>query len=93
MDEVVDIQALTYNQNRKAIMNRTTKMMSLTLDNSIIITTEEKLINTEHAKTPELIGAGMEIIDTTLDRVRKDEEDLDDALKELDHLLHLEKYY
>jgi hypothetical protein len=39
------------------------------------------LINTEHAKTSELIGARMEIIDATLDREKRDEEKLVDALK------------
>jgi hypothetical protein len=51
------------------------------------------LISTEHAKTSELIGVGMAITDATLDRERKDEEELATALKELEHLLHLEKYY
>jgi hypothetical protein len=74
-------------------MKRTTKKRRLTLDHSILITTEEKLISTEHAKTSELIGAGMEITDATLDRERKDEEELATALKELEHLRHLEKYY
>jgi rubrerythrin len=35
----------------------------------------------------------MEITDATLDRVRKDEEELATTLKELEHLRHLEKYY
>jgi hypothetical protein len=51
------------------------------------------LINTEHVKTSELIGAGMEITDTTLDRSKRDEEVLVGALKELEHLFHLAKYY
>jgi hypothetical protein len=74
-------------------MKRTTKKRRLTLDSSILITTEEKLISTEHAKTSELIDAGMAITDATLDRERKDEEELATVLKELDHLRHLEKYY
>jgi hypothetical protein len=35
----------------------------------------------------------MAITDATLDRAMKDEEDLVDAMKELEHLRHLEKYY
>jgi hypothetical protein len=35
----------------------------------------------------------MEITDATLDRERKDEEELATVLKELEHLYHLEKYY
>jgi hypothetical protein len=53
-------------------MKRTTKKMRLTLDSSIIITKEEKLISMEQAKTSELIGAGMEITYATLDRERTD---------------------
>jgi len=74
-------------------MKRTTKKMILTLDRSILITTKEKLINTEHAKTSKLISVGMEITDATLDRVKMDEEELATTLKELEHLFHLVKYY
>jgi hypothetical protein len=35
----------------------------------------------------------MAIIDATLDRERKYEEELAVALKELEHLCHLKKYY
>jgi hypothetical protein len=41
------------------------------------------LINTEHAKTSELIITGMVIKDATLHRQRKDEEELAIVLKEL----------
>lgn len=93
VDEVADIQAIAYDRKRKAIMKRTTKKRRLTLDSSILITKEEKLLNTEHAKTSELIDAGMAITDAKLDRARRDEKELATALKELEHLNHLEKYY
>jgi hypothetical protein len=93
MDEVVNIQAIAYDRKKKDIMKRTTKKRRLTLESSILITTEEKLISMEHAKTSELIGTGMAITEATLDRERKDEEELSTALKELDHLRHLVKYY
>jgi hypothetical protein len=67
--------------------------MRITLDNSILITTKDKLISKEHAKMSKLISAGMEIIDATMERERKDEEELAIVLKELEHLRHLEKYY
>jgi hypothetical protein len=35
----------------------------------------------------------MPIIDATFDRARRHENDLATALKELDHMRHLEKYY
>jgi hypothetical protein len=35
----------------------------------------------------------MEIIDATLDRAKRDEKEVVVILKELEHLLHLAKYY
>jgi hypothetical protein len=93
VDEVADIHAIAYDWKRKAIIQRTTKKRRITLDCSILITTEENLINTEHAKTSELIGVGMVITDATLDRAKRDEEELVASLKELEHLCHLVKYY
>jgi hypothetical protein len=89
IDEVTDIQVISYDRKRKNIMKRTTKKRRLTLDKSILITTEEKLLNTEHAKTSQLIGAGMAITDATLDTTRRDEKELAATLKELEHLFHL----
>jgi hypothetical protein len=40
-----------------------------------------------------LSDAGMAITNATLNRARKDEEELVAALKELEHLRHLVKYY
>jgi hypothetical protein len=41
------------------------------------------LINTKHAKTFEIFDAGMAIIDATLERAKRDEEELVVSLKEL----------
>jgi hypothetical protein len=46
MDEVSDIQAISYDRKRKSIMRRTTKNRRLTLDSAILITTEEDMLNT-----------------------------------------------
>jgi hypothetical protein len=46
MDEVADIHAIDYDQMKKAIFQRTTKKRRIILDRSILITTEEHLINT-----------------------------------------------
>jgi NAD-dependent DNA ligase len=74
-------------------VKRTTNKRRLTLYIYILITTEEKLLNTEHAKTSNLISAGMAITDATLDREKRGEKELADTLKELDHLRHLVKYH
>jgi hypothetical protein len=62
-------------------MQRTTKKRRITMDRSILITTEENMINIEHAKTSELISTGMAIPDATLDREKRDEEELATSLK------------
>jgi DNA repair ATPase RecN len=93
VDKVVDIQVITYDKLRKVVMRRTTKKRRLTLDNTLLITTEETLLNTENAKTTELIRARMDRIDAMLDREKKDEKELAAAKKEMDHLCHLAKYY
>jgi hypothetical protein len=92
-DEFVDIQEIYYYKKRKYIMRRTTKKRRLTLDSSILIIMEETLLNTKHTKTYELISIGMVITDATLDRAKRDEKDLTVALKDLEQLHHLEKYY
>jgi hypothetical protein len=74
-------------------MQRTTKKRRITLDHSILITTKEDLINAKHAKTSEVIGTGMAITDATLEREKRDEEERAAALKELEHLRYLAKYY
>jgi hypothetical protein len=72
VEEVSDIHAITYDQKRKSIIHRTTKKRRITLDCSILITIEENLIKTEHAKTSELISERIEIIDATLERDKRD---------------------
>jgi hypothetical protein len=93
IDEVTNIQSIAYDRKRKSLMKRTTNKRRLRLDNSILITTEDKLLNIEHANTSELIGAGMAITDGTLDRERRYEKEIATALKELENLRHLVKYY
>jgi hypothetical protein len=74
-------------------MKRTSKKRRLTLDSLILITTEEKMLIIKQTKMSKIIDIGMAIIDATLDRSRRDEKELAVALKELEHMHHLEKYY
>jgi hypothetical protein len=84
---------ISYDQKRKAIVQRTAKKRRITLDQSILITTEENLINTVDARASELIGVGKSLSDAAQDRARRDEKELADTLKELEHLCHLVEYY
>jgi hypothetical protein len=58
VDEVVDIYAISYNQKRKAIVQRMEKKRRISLDHSILVTTKENLINTLDARMFEQIGIG-----------------------------------
>jgi hypothetical protein len=49
VDEVENIYAISYDQKRKAIVQRTTKKRRIIMDRSILITTEENLTNTVDA--------------------------------------------
>jgi hypothetical protein len=71
VDEVADIYVISYDRKRKAIVQRTAKKRRITLDHSILITTEENLINTADAQMSELIGVGKALSDATLDRSQK----------------------
>jgi hypothetical protein len=93
VDEVANIHVITYDRKRKVIVQSTTKKKRITLDRSILNTTEKKLINIEDARTSELIDVGMAISDATLDRPKWDEKELVAAMKELENLRHLAKYY
>jgi hypothetical protein len=64
----------------------TTKKRKITVDCSILVTTEESLINTIDDNTSKLIGVGRSLSDVSRDRARRDERELADTLKELEHL-------
>jgi hypothetical protein len=92
IDKVVDIYAISYDQKRKAIVQRTVKKRRISLDHSILVTTEDNLFNTADNRTSELIGVGKSLSDGTLDRSKRDERELVVTLKELEHLCHLIEY-
>jgi hypothetical protein len=54
---------IAYDQKRKAIIQKTSKKRRINLDQSIIVFTEEKLINTVDAHTSELIGVGKALLE------------------------------
>jgi hypothetical protein len=93
VDEVAYIYVISYDQKRKAIVQRTTKKRKITVDHSILVTTEEILINTTYSPTSKLIGMGRALSDPAQDRVRRDERELVDTLKEVEHLCHIVEYY
>jgi hypothetical protein len=93
VDEVADIYAISCDQKRKAIIQRMEKKRRITLDHSILVTTEENLINIADAHTYELIGMGKSLSDVAQDRVKRNEKELATTLKELEHVRHLAEYY
>jgi hypothetical protein len=86
VDKVANIYEISYNQKRKAIIQRIVKRRRINLDQSIMVTTKEKLINTRDTRTSELIGVGKSLLDVGQDRARRDEKELADTWEELKHL-------
>jgi hypothetical protein len=80
-------------EREKDVMRRKTKKRRIMLDSTLFITTKETLLNTENAKTIELIRVGMDITDATMDKEKRDAMELAITNKELDHLRHLTNYY
>jgi hypothetical protein len=75
------------------MVERMTKKRRSMLDITLLITTEERLLDTKNAKIIELIRECMAITDATLDRERKNEREVATMKKELDHLHHQVEYY
>jgi hypothetical protein len=93
VDEVANIQEISYDRKRKVVMRRKINKMKLMLDSILFITTEETLFDTESAKMTELIRAGMAINDATLDGGKRDEREVASMKKELYHLRYQVEYY
>jgi hypothetical protein len=91
--EVADIYDISYDQKRKDIVQKTVKKRRINLDQSIIVITEEKLIDTVYACTSEMIGVGKSLSEVAQDRSRRDEKEIFAAQKEFEHLRHLVDYY
>jgi hypothetical protein len=51
------------------------------------------LINTTDARMYELIGMGRDLSNDAIDRAGRDEKELEDTLKELEHLRHIVEFY
>jgi hypothetical protein len=76
IDEVFDVQDISYDNKIKAVMKRHVKRRSFTLDSTMFVTTDETLFDTENTKVSELLGVGMSITNATLDRVKRMNEKL-----------------
>jgi hypothetical protein len=93
VDEVVDVQAIAYDRKRQVVVRRIGKKRRLTLDNVMLITMEETLLDDKKSKVSELLGACMAISSATMDKEREDEREYDSMRVELVQLRHQVEYY
>ena len=63
------------------------------MDQSIVVTTEENLINIAYTRMSEQFGVGKSLSDATQDRAGRDEKEPVNTQEDLEHLHHLVKYY
>jgi hypothetical protein len=76
LDEVVDIESISYDRKRQLLVKRTQRKRKLTLDSTMIMTSEETFLDAKKTKVSELLGAGMAISHATIDRPKKKKERL-----------------
>jgi hypothetical protein len=55
------------------LVRRTSKKIKLTLENTMVMTIEETLLDKNKAKVIAFLGVGVAISHTTIDRAREDE--------------------
>jgi hypothetical protein len=70
------------------VVRRTNRNKRLTLDNVVIITTEETLLDARQSRVSKLLVARMVISSATIHREREDEWEVDSMRVELVHLRH-----
>jgi hypothetical protein len=75
------------------VVRRTGKKRRITLDNVVMITTEETLLDARQSRVSELLGEGIAISSATIDREKEDEREVESMREELAHLRHQVEYY
>jgi hypothetical protein len=93
LDEVVDIEAIAYEHKIQLVVKRTTRKRNITLDNTMFITTEETLLDSEKYKVSKILGEGVAISQSTIDRAKEDEMEVHSMRRYLERLRHQVEYY
>jgi len=75
------------------VVKQTNKIKRLTLDSAIVVTTKETLLDTKNAKVRELLGVGMDISNSTINREKQYEREEESMRRELGHFRYQAKYY
>jgi hypothetical protein len=68
IDKFVDIEAITCDKKRRVFVTRTSRKRNMSLDNIMVINTEETLLDVKKAKVSEFLGEGVAISHATSDR-------------------------
>jgi hypothetical protein len=79
VDEVVDLELFSYDKKHKSIVKRTHRKRKVTLDNGVVSTTEEVIIDTKKAKESQLYSTGLAISHASYDKAVIEEKELEQA--------------
>jgi hypothetical protein len=71
LDEVVDIEAITYDKKIQVSVRRTSRKRKLNLDNTMVMTVEETLLDAKKDKVNEMLGAVVAISHATIDKSKE----------------------
>jgi len=76
LDEVVDIEAITYDKKIQVSVTRASRKRKLNLDNTMVMTVEETLLDAKKDKVNEMLGAVVAISHATIDKEREDDREV-----------------
>jgi hypothetical protein len=93
VEEVVDLESFSYDKKKKSIVKRTHRKRKTTLDNGVLCTSEEVIIDTKKAKMSQLYSTGMAISHASFDKEIMEERELEQARSEIASLKHQVQYY
>jgi hypothetical protein len=93
VEEVANLESFAYDRKRRSIVKRTQRKRKITLDNSVLCTFEEVIINTKKEKMSQLFSVGLVISHASLDKVVAKERELEQVKQEVASLKYQVQYY
>jgi hypothetical protein len=93
LEEVANLESIAYNQCKQAIVKRTQKRKRVDVDNVIICTTEESLLDIKKAKLNDLLSVRIVISHATIEKVKAGEDEVENIRKQIATLKNQVEYY
>jgi len=87
------LESFAYDKKQKSIVKRTRRKRKTTLDNGVLCTSEEVIIDTNKAKLSQLYSPGLAISYASFDKEIMEERELEQVRIEIVSLKHQVQYH